>query len=66
MGHPGLPIRRLVGLLILKQLEKLSGERVVLDYKRNPYYQYYCNASAFEQALISILPAETMIMEMLK
>ena len=48
-GRPGLPIRRLVGLLMLKQLENLSDERVVLEYKRNPYYQYFCGAHAFER-----------------
>jgi IS5 family transposase len=31
-----------VGLLLLKQLENLSDERVVLQFKRNPYYQYFC------------------------
>ena len=50
-GRPGLPIRRLVGLLMLKQLENLSDERVVVEYKRNPYYQYFCGASAFEREL---------------
>ena len=48
-GRPGLPIRRLVGLLMLKQLENLSDERVVLEYKRNPYYQYFCGGSVFER-----------------
>jgi hypothetical protein len=32
----------MVGLLLLKQLENLSDERVVLQFKRNPYYQYFC------------------------
>jgi hypothetical protein len=32
----------MVGLLLLKQLEDLSDERVVLQFKRNPYYQYCC------------------------
>ncbi|VVH66064.1 hypothetical protein BSPLISOX_3291 [uncultured Gammaproteobacteria bacterium] len=27
---------------MLKQLENLSDERVVLQFKRNPYYQYFC------------------------
>jgi hypothetical protein len=27
----------MVGLLLLKQLENLSDERVVLQFKRNPY-----------------------------
>jgi IS5 family transposase len=34
---------------MLKQLENLSDERVVLEYKRNPYYQYFCGAHAFER-----------------
>jgi hypothetical protein len=29
----------MAGLLILKQLENLSDERIVLPFKRNPYYQ---------------------------
>jgi hypothetical protein len=28
----------MVGLLLLKQLENLSDERVVLQFKHNPYY----------------------------
>jgi IS5 family transposase len=28
----------MVGLLLLKQLENLSDERVVLQFKRNPYF----------------------------
>ena len=41
-GRPSKPIRLMVGLLILKQLENLSDEKVVLQFKRNPYYQYFC------------------------
>jgi len=41
-GRPAKPIRLMVGLLILKQLENLSDENVVLQWKRNPYYQYFC------------------------
>jgi IS5 family transposase len=39
-GRPSKPIRLMVGLLLLKQLENLSDERVVLQFKRNPYYLY--------------------------
>ncbi|NIB40306.1 transposase [Pseudomaricurvus alkylphenolicus] len=28
--------------MILKQLENLSDENVVLQWKRNPYYQAFC------------------------
>lgn len=44
-GRPSKPIRLMVGLLLLKQLENLSDERVVLQFKRNPYYQYFCGHS---------------------
>lgn len=47
-GRPSLPIRRLVGLLILKQLENLSDERVVLQWKQNPYFQYFCGEKTFQ------------------
>jgi transposase, IS5 family len=40
-GRPSIPIRVMVGLLILKQLENLSDERVVLLWKQNPYYQCF-------------------------
>ena len=42
IGRPPKPIRLMVGLLLLKQLENLSDEDVVLQFKRNPYYQYFC------------------------
>ncbi len=49
-GRPAIPIRRLVGLLLLKSLEDLSDEVVVLAYKRNPYYQAFCGAQEFERS----------------
>lgn len=50
-GAPSKPIRLLVGLLILKQLENLSDESVVLQWKRNPYYQAFCGMKEFQQKL---------------
>jgi transposase, IS5 family len=50
-GAPGKPIRLMVGLLILKQLENLSDESVVLQWKRNPYYQAFCGMKEFQQKL---------------
>ena len=35
------------GLLILKQLENLSDDKVVLECKRNPYYQAFCGLTEF-------------------
>jgi IS5 family transposase len=47
-GRPGKPIRLMVGLLLLKQLEDLSDENVVLQWKRNPYYQYLCGFDVYQ------------------
>jgi len=41
----------MVGLLILKQLENLSDESVVLQWKRNPYYQAFCGMKEFQREL---------------
>lgn len=38
----------MVGLLLLKQLEDLSDESVVLQWKRNPYFQYFCGFHEFQ------------------
>ncbi len=41
----------MVGLLMLKQLENLSDENIVLQWKRNPYYQYFCGMDEFQVGL---------------
>lgn len=41
-GRPAKQIRLMVGLLLLKQLENLSDESIIIQWKRNPYYQYFC------------------------
>ncbi len=47
-GRPAKPIRLMVGILLLKQLENLSDENVVLQWKRNPYYQYFCGLNELQ------------------
>ncbi len=51
IGAPSKPIRLMVGLLILKQLENLSDEAIVLQWKRNPYYQAFCGVKEFQRTL---------------
>jgi IS5 family transposase len=46
-GRPAKPIRLMVGLLLLKQIENLSDERVVEAWTRNPYYQAFCGEEYF-------------------
>lgn len=50
-GRPAKPIRLMVGLLLLKQLENISDENVVLQWKRNPYYQYFCGYNDYQAKL---------------
>ena len=51
LGAPGKPIRLMVGLLLLKQLEDLSDESVVVQWKRNPYYQSFCGMTEYQAKL---------------
>jgi IS5 family transposase len=51
IGAPSKSIRLMVGLLLLKQLENLSDERLVLQFKQNPYYQVFCGLTAFSRDL---------------
>ena len=51
IGAPSKPIHLMVGLLLLKQLEDLSDEEVVVQWKRNPYYQAFCGMTEFQQSL---------------
>lgn len=47
-GRPALPIRLMVGLLIIKHVRNLSDESVVEQYSENVYYQYFCGSNEFE------------------
>ena len=50
-GRPAKPIRLMVGLLLLKQIEDLSDERVVEAWVQNPYYQSFCGMQHFQWKL---------------
>jgi IS5 family transposase len=51
MGRPAKPIRLMTGLLILKQLENLSNERIVEAWVRDPYMQRFCGVNQFQWQL---------------
>lgn len=48
VGRPAKATRLMVGLMILKQLENLSDERVIEAWVRNPYYQAFCGEQHFQ------------------
>lgn len=47
-GRPSVPIRKMVGLMILKHERNLSDERVIGMWKENPYWQYFCGETNFQ------------------
>ena len=49
-GCPGLPIRLVVGLHLLKHIEGLSDEAVCERWERDPYMQYFCGEEYFQHA----------------
>ncbi len=47
-GRPGLPVRLMVGLQLLKHIEGLSDEEVCSRWERDPYMQYFCGEEYFQ------------------
>lgn len=41
-GQPAKPVRLIVGLLMLQQMEGLSDEATVQKWVENPYWQFFC------------------------
>lgn len=50
-GRPGLPLRLLVGLQLLKHLHAVSDEEVGAQWVENPYWQYFCGEEYFQHTL---------------
>ena len=50
-GRPAKPIRRMVGLLILKHVRNVSDESIVEQWQENIYYQYFCGEQAIQTAV---------------
>ena len=49
-GRPSLSIRRMTGLLLIKQIENISDERLVDMWRENVYWQYFCGQMEFQQS----------------
>lgn len=50
-GRPGVPIRLMAGLHLLKHTFGLSDEDVVAHWVLNPYYQFFCGEEFFQHEL---------------
>jgi len=47
-GQPAMPIRLMVGSLMLKRIYNLGDETLCEAWKMNPYMQYFCGSAHFE------------------
>lgn len=47
-GRPSIPIRKIAGLLLLKELFKESDESVVERWIENAYWQYFTGEEFFQ------------------
>ena len=47
-GQPSMPIRFMVGSLMLKRLYNLGDETLAKEWVMNPYMQYFCGESKFQ------------------
>ncbi len=47
-GQPGMPIRMMVGLLLLKRIYDKGDETIMEQWLQNPYYQYFCGEVEFQ------------------
>lgn len=48
LGRPGIPIRLMAGLHLLKHTYGLSDEQVVKGWVENPYWQHFCGEVMFQ------------------
>lgn len=47
-GRPSIPIRKIVGVVLLKRMFNESDESVVDRWRGNPYWQYFCGEVHFQ------------------
>jgi IS5 family transposase len=47
-GRPSVPLRRMIGLVLLKYIYNLSDESVVDRWTENPYWQYFTGEVNFQ------------------
>lgn len=48
-GRPSVPIRTMVGSILLKQIYNQSDENFVDRWVENPYWQYFCGEVVFQK-----------------
>lgn len=49
-GTPSMPLRLMIGCLLLKRLYNLGDETLAKSWEMNPYMQYFCGYAKFEHS----------------
>jgi len=47
-GRPSVPLRRMIGIVLLKYIYNLSDENIVDRWVENPYWQYFTGETNFQ------------------
>jgi IS5 family transposase len=50
-GRPGVPIRLIAGIIMLRRIYNLSDEAILARWVENPYWQYFCGEVYFRHEL---------------
>ena len=48
-GRPGVPVRKIAGLLLLKDRFNISDEKALDIWLENPYWQFFCGEIYFQR-----------------
>lgn len=48
-GRPGVPVRKIVGLSLLKSRFNIGEEKALEIWLQNPYWQYFCGEVHFQK-----------------
>ena len=48
IGRPSMPVRFMIGCLLLKRIYNLGDETLAQAWRMNPYMQYFCGHTHFE------------------
>ena len=48
-GAPSIPIRTMIGLIMLKQVYRYSDKSSIGHWLENPYWQHFCGEISFQQ-----------------
>jgi IS5 family transposase len=47
-GAPSVPVRIMIGLILLKQVFRYSDKNALIQWLENPYWQYFCGQVYFQ------------------